>query len=215
MSVGWQSVHLDELDSIPLNEGLVWHPVRRRLGIAAFGINAYTSEQVGGAAVEDHDELGGGAGGHEELYLVVRGRATFTVGGESRDAPAGTLVFVSDPALRRSAVTEEEGTLVLAIGGEPGRAYEVSPWESYFAAIPSFKAERWDEAIALIEEGLRDRPAHPALLYNLACAESRAGRPLEALTHLREAVRGDASYLAASRTDPDFDPIRREPGFPG
>lgn len=214
MSDGWQSIHLDELDSIPVIESLVWHPVRRRLGIAAFGINAYTSQKVGGHVVEDHDELGGGAGGHEELYVVVRGRATFTVGGESRDAPAGTLVFVSDPALRRSAVAEEEGTLVLAVGGERGRAYEVSPWESYFAAIPSLKAERWDEAITLIEQGLRDRPGHPALLYNLACAESRGGRPVEALTHLQEAVRGEAKYLAAARTDPDFDPIRREPGFP-
>ena len=215
MSGGWQSIHLDELDSIPVIESLVWHPVRRRLGITAFGVNAYTSQKVGGHVVEDHDELGGGAGGHEELYVVVRGRATFTVGSESREAPAGTLVFVSDPALRRSAIAEEEGTLVLAIGGEPGRAYEVSPWESYFAAIPSLKAEHWEEAIALIEEGLRDRPGHPSLLYNLACAESRAGRPLEALTHLQEAVRGDAKHRAAAHADPDFDPIRREPGFPG
>ena len=90
----------------------------------------------------------------------------------------------------------------------------MSPWESYFAAIPALEAERWEEAIATIESGLRERPANPALLYNLACAESRAGRPLEALTHLQEAVRGDPSYLAAAAADPDFDPIRREPGFP-
>jgi tetratricopeptide (TPR) repeat protein len=211
---GWESVRLGELDSIPLLEGLIWHPIRRRLGIKAFGINAYTSEAVGAYVVEEHNELGGGAGGHEEVYLVVSGRATFTVGGETLDAPAGTIVFVSDPALERKAIAEEEGTLVLAIGGEPGRAYEVSPWESYFAAIPLFKAERWDEAIAMIEQGLEDRPGHPALLYNLACAESRGGRTLDALTHLQEAVRGDAKYRDAARTDPDFDPIRREPGFP-
>jgi tetratricopeptide (TPR) repeat protein len=212
---GWESVRLGELDSIPLLEGLIWHPIRRRLGIKAFGINAYTSEAVGAYVVEEHNELGGGAGGHEEVYLVVSGRATFTVGGETLDAPPGTIVFISDPALERKAIAEEEGTLVLAIGGEPGRAYEVSPWESYFAAIPLFKAERWDEAIAMIEQGLEDRPGHPALLYNLACAESRGGRTLDALTHLQEAVRGDAKYRDAARTDPDFDPIRREPGFPG
>jgi hypothetical protein len=215
MSEGWQSLHLDELASIPLFEGLVWHPVRRRLGITAFGINAYASETVGGQVVEEHDELGGGAGGHEELYLVVRGRATFTVAGESLDAPAGTLVFGSDPALRRGAVAEDERTLVLAIGGESGRAYEVSAWESYFAAIPLLAAERFDEAIEMIEQGLRERPGNPALLYNLACAESLGGRRLEALTHLQEAVRGDATYRARARHDPDFDPIRREPGFPG
>lgn len=212
---GWQAVTLDELESIPVAGGLVWHPIRRRLGIAAFGINAYSSETVGGHVVEPHDESGGGAGRHEEVYVVVRGRASFTVDGETVDAPAGTLVYVSDPTLRREAVAEEPGTLVLAVGGEPGRAYEVSPWEAYFAAIPFFKAERWDDAIALIEEGLRERPGHPSLLYNLACAESRSGRPLEALAHLQEAVRGDPKHRAAARDDPDFDPIRREPGFPG
>jgi len=43
---GWEKVHLDELDSIPV-AGVVWHPVRRRLGIEAFGMNAYTAEGVG------------------------------------------------------------------------------------------------------------------------------------------------------------------------
>jgi len=211
---GWEAVSLGGLESIPLFEGLVWHPVRRRLGIRAFGINAYTSDQAGGLVVEEHDETGGGAGGHEEVYVVVSGRATFTLGGETVAAPAGTLVFVADPAVKRKAVAEEEGTLVLAIGGEPGRAYEVSPWESYFAAIPAFKAERWEEAIALIEEGLAERPGNPALLYNLACAESRAGRTEDALGHLLQAVAGDGSYAARARDDGDFDAIRGDPRFP-
>src|SRR5205823_1535239 len=38
----------DELDRIPVMEGLEWRPLRRRLGIRAFGTNAYTSERVGG-----------------------------------------------------------------------------------------------------------------------------------------------------------------------
>ena len=103
--------------------------MRRRLGIRAFGINAYTSEGVGQHVVEEHDETGSGAGGHEEMYVVVRGRATFTLGGETLDAPAGTIVFIRDPAVKRVAIAEEEGTLVLAVGGEPGAPYEVSPWE--------------------------------------------------------------------------------------
>jgi tetratricopeptide (TPR) repeat protein len=210
----WEAVRLDELDSIPVLDTLLWHPIRRRLGIRAFGVNAYTSSEVGGYVVEPHDELGGGAAGHEELYVVVAGRATFTLGEETRAAPAGTLVFVSDPSLRRSAVAEEPGTLVLAVGGPPGEAYEISAWESYFAAAPAFREERWEDAIATIEEGLRARPGHPAILYNLACAESRAGRTAAALTHLEEAARGDSKYRAAAQTDPDFDAIRRETGFP-
>jgi tetratricopeptide (TPR) repeat protein len=214
VSSGWEVTRLDELDAIPIAEGLVWHPVRRRFGIGSFGVNAYTSEGVGGRVVEDHDEIGPGGAGHEELYLVVRGRATFTVGGESVEAPAGTLVYLRDPALRRGAIAEEDGTVVLAIGGEPGTAYQVSPWESYFAALPALRAERWEEAIELVEAGLREHPGNPSVLYNLACAESRAGRSLDALLHLQEAVRTRPEYAERARTDPDFDHIRREQGFP-
>ncbi len=211
---GWEATSLGELDSIPLFEGIVWHPVRRKLGIRAFGINAYTSEKVGELVIEEHDETGGGAGGHEELYVVMAGRATFTLDGESLDAPAGTLVFLSDPSVKRKAVAEEDGTLVLAIGAQPGIAYEPSPWEWYFAAMPAFREERWDDAIALMQTGLEERPGHPAILYNLACAESRGGRPLDALTHLRASIQADSKYADRAREDPDFDPIRREPGFP-
>lgn len=213
MSTGFEVVQLDALDSIPLFAGLVWHPVRRRLGIRAFGINAYSSEAVGKVVIEEHDETGSGAGGHEEVYVVLRGRATFTIDGERVDAPAGTLVFVRDPEQKRVAVAEEKGTLVLAIGGEPGRAYEVSPWEFFFAAEPLLKAGRSDEAIALLVEGLAEHPGNASLLYNLACAESKLGRPLEALTHLQEAIRANPKYGERARIDPDFDPIRREPGF--
>lgn len=209
---GWEAVTLDDLDSISV-AGVVWHPVRRRLGIRAFGINAYTAEAVGKHVVEEHDE-GGGGGGHEELYLVVRGRATFTVDGETLDAPAGTLVFIRDPKLKRSAVAENEDTLVVAVGGEPGKAYEVSPWEPAFAAVPLLDAGRYEEALELFVEGLREHPGNASLLYNLACAESRAGRTDDAISHLREAIVSEARYAERARADPDFDGIRGEPGFP-
>ena len=212
---GWTATRFDELESIPLFAGLVWHPIRRPLGVRAFGINAYTVEAAGQTVVEEHDEAGGGAGGHEELYVVISGSATFTIGGESLAAPAGSLVFISDPSLRRQAVADEAGTLVLAIGGSPGEPFGVSAWEPCFAALPALRAGRFDEAAALIATGLGEHPGHPTLLYNLACAESLAGRPQEALTHLQEAVRADPAAAARAATDPDFDPIRREPGFPG
>jgi tetratricopeptide (TPR) repeat protein len=212
---GWEVTSFGELDSVPLFEGLVWHPVRRRFGIQAFGINAYTAEKPGELVVEEHDEKGdGGAGGHEELYVVVSGRATFTLGGEPVEAPAGSLVFISDPAVRRKAIAEEAGTLVLAIGGVPGKPFEVSAWESYFAAMPALREQRYDDAIAMIEQGLSERPGHPALLYNLACAESLAGRSLDALAHLQQAVAADPKSREQAAADPDFDPIRHEPGFP-
>src|SRR5439155_12989075 len=84
--------HLDNLDSFPVAHGLEWHPIRRRFGIRSFGVNAYTAEKPGDWVVEEHKE----GSGHEELYLVVRGRAQFTLDGEERDAPAGTIVFLPD-----------------------------------------------------------------------------------------------------------------------
>ena len=51
-------------------------------------------------------------------------------------------------------------------------------------------------------------------LYNLACIESRAGRRLEALTHLQDAIRREPRLAEQARHDSDFAAIRREPGFP-
>ena len=59
----------------------------------------------------------------------MRGHAVFTIDGEDVDAPAGTLVFVRDPALLRSAVATEDGTAILAVGARPGAPYAVSRWE--------------------------------------------------------------------------------------
>src|SRR5205807_8779801 len=81
VSDAYEVLSLDELDRIPVREGLEWRPIRRRLGIRSFGANAYTSERVGGWVVEEHVE----GTGHEELYVVVSGRARFTLDGEELD----------------------------------------------------------------------------------------------------------------------------------
>ena len=109
--------------------GVGYRLMRRALGIKAFGVNAFTAD-AGGELIEEHDETGPNAGRHEELYVVIAGRARFTLDDATLDAPAGTLVFLPDPATRRYAVAEEPGTTVLAVGGKPGEAYEVSAWES-------------------------------------------------------------------------------------
>lgn len=208
---GWEAVHVDELDAVPV-AGVVWRPVRRRLGIRAFGMNAYTAEGAGRQIVEEHDER---TLGHEEVYVVVRGRATFTIGGEPLDAPAGTIVFIRDPELRRVAVAETEDALVLAVGNAPGRAYEPSPWEAWFAASPLVEAGRFDDARAIFDEALDEHPGHPSLLYNLACVEARGGRSEAALEHLRQALEAQPALAERAREDPDFETIRGAEGFPG
>jgi tetratricopeptide (TPR) repeat protein len=211
---GWEAVSLDDLDAIPV-AGVVWHPIRRRVGLTAFGLNAYSAAGAGEHVIEEHTEVTEDGGGHEEVYLVLRGHATFTVDGETRAAPAGTMIVLRDPKLRRSAVADEEDTLVLAIGTDPRHAHEISPWEFYFAAAPAIERGDWDEAIATIREGLELYPDGPSLLFNLACVESRAGHTAEAIEHLERAIAIDDKYVALAATDTDFDPIRGEPGFPG
>ena len=100
--------------------------------IRAFGMNAYTAANAGDLVVEDHNEE---SLGHEEVYVVLAGRATFTLGGEEFDAPAGTVVHLSDPKVQRVARAAEDGTRVLAVGGPPGEVYEPSPWESAFRVV--------------------------------------------------------------------------------
>jgi tetratricopeptide (TPR) repeat protein len=211
----FEVARLDELPELRPLESLVWRPVRRALGIEAFGVNAYTASAAGDEVVEDHDELGGGAGHHEELYVVLAGRAAFTVAGEAVDAPAGTLVFVRDPAARRHAVAQEADTTVLAIGAPRGEVYRVSPWESYFVALPYARAGDFVRAAELAAEGLERHPDNAALLYNLACFEAQAGRRDEALGHLRRAFEVEPEKVRAwAEHDSDLDPIREDPGYP-
>lgn len=202
---------LDELDAIPIAHGLLWRPIRMRFDLRGFGVNAYTAEEVGGQVVEEHTEQ---RLGHEEMYVVVRGRATFTLDGEEVDAPATTFVHIHDPSVRRVAIAQTPDTLVLALGGRPGSAFEVSTWETLFATIPATRAERWDEAIRLHEEALAEQPANASLLYNLACVETLSGRHLDGLRHLLDAVAIDPQTADWAQTDSDFAAIRGEPGFP-
>jgi tetratricopeptide (TPR) repeat protein len=208
----YEIARLDELDEIPVSHGLVWRPIRRRFDVRAFGVNAYTSDEVGGQVVEEHTES---QLGHEEIYLVLRGSATFTLDGEDVDLEAGSLVFIADPEVRRVAISRTPDTTVVALGGKPGAPYEVSAWEEIFASIPATRRGAFDEAIGLLAGALAERPDHPAILYNLACVEALAGKDLDALLHLERAVELDQKYARYAADDPDFDTIRDEPAFPG
>jgi hypothetical protein len=210
----YETVRLDELDRVPIGEhGLLWRPVRRRLGIEAFGVNAYTAEEAGQEVVEHHDETGSGAGRHEELYVVVRGHARFTLDGDEVDAPAGTFVFVRERSVRRGAFADEPGTTVLALGGRPGEAFQVSPWEYYFAAIPAFRERDYAGGIEIVREGLERYPDNPSVLYTLACFESLDGDSDSALEHLRHAAVHEPKVADWARHDSDLDPIRDDPRF--
>jgi hypothetical protein len=129
----WSSARLDEIPTTASGPYEAdWKPLRHHFGVRAFGVNAWVASEDGQELVEEHDELDSdedGPGGHEEMYLITAGHAEFTVDGTRFDAPAGTVVFVRDPALLRSAVASVAGTTVLCVGGWAGRAFEPSLWE--------------------------------------------------------------------------------------
>ena len=206
-------VRLDEVEALPTFGKLKWKPLRRRLGVTAFGVNAYWAERAGDELIEEHDELGAGAGHHEELYVVIGGAARFTVAGDEFDAPARTVVFVRDPAARRGAIATEPNTTALAVGGAAGQA-EVSPWESVAHAIPAWKSGDYETARATIEAGLEEHPDNPSLLYDLACLEALAGEPDAAIGHLRRAVELKPEYAKDAQNEEDFASIRTHPDFP-
>ena len=113
-----------------------WIPIRHRLGVTAFGTNGYRAARAGDLVVEPHDERRDGPDSEpeqEEMYVVVLGSATFTLDGETLDAPAGTVVFLPDPAVRREAVATEDDTVVLAVGSVPG-SHPQSEWEKRWLA---------------------------------------------------------------------------------
>ena len=79
-----QSLSLFEAETVPVVGGeLQWLPVRRSLGIRAFGTNAYRAARAGDLVVEEHVE----SPGQEEMYVVIAGAARFTIGGEDCSRP--------------------------------------------------------------------------------------------------------------------------------
>jgi hypothetical protein len=137
MSTGYRTLHLDDIATVRFPDAGVpsWKPVRRELGVRAFGTNAYVADAPGDVVVERHDELPDGqgdAGGHQEIYLVLDGAARFTVDGERFDVPKGGLVFVERPELEREAIALEPGTVVFAVGAPVGEPFTPSAWEDEF-----------------------------------------------------------------------------------
>jgi tetratricopeptide (TPR) repeat protein len=201
---GYEVASLTGIESMPGPGSLRWTPLRKHFGITAFGINAYTAAEAGQDVVEEHNEE---RLGHEEIYVVVTGRATFVLDGEERDVPAGSAVFLRDPTIKRHARAEEPGTTVLAIGGKPGQ-HEISAWEYFFAAYPKADAGDYEGALAELDAGLAQKPDHPPLLYHRACILAKAGRVDEARSWLDRALQGDPELQRWADEDEDLAELR-------
>jgi len=208
LSDGYEVAHIDELEELPINNGeFVWRPVRRRFGITAFGTNAYTGNS-GQRVIEEHAERDN----HQEMYVVLRGRASFTLGDDEVDAPAGTIVFVR-PNTGRGAIAAEDGTAVLAVGAKPGVVFEPSLWEDVFVANSYAEQGELEPARAVYAELIENHPDAWQGLFNAACFEARFGDHERAFEYLGRALELEPSAREYAEKDSDFDSIRDDERF--
>lgn len=208
MSDGYTILSLDEVETAS-HRGNTLIPVGQTLGLRTAGVNAWkgdTGEELVPPHEEDDDD--------EELYVVVSGRAKFTIGEEEADAPAGSLAFLP-PGVFRTAVAEEDGTIVLVAGGRAGKAFDASGWETFALADTYRRADRVAEARALVADLIAANPDYWGTHYNAACFEALAGNSDSALEHLRRTKELDADGRSAKyfREDSDLDSLRDDPRF--
>jgi tetratricopeptide (TPR) repeat protein len=205
----YKVAHIDEID--PIDDGRVpMRPVRGHLGITAFGANGFFAAKAGDRVINEHAE--DQENDPEELYVVVSGHARFEVGGDTIDAPQGTVVFVP-PGPRRTAFAEADGTTVLAIGATAGQAYEPSGWEIFASLYPLYNAGDYEAYIEQARPLIAANPEYGSALYNLACVESLAGRKEDAIESLRTAIERWPRSKELAPDDSDLDAIRDEPGY--
>jgi tetratricopeptide (TPR) repeat protein len=199
-------VRVEHLSDLRRPDG--WAPIRQALGIRAFGVNAWSADEPGAALIPEHEES---ATSHEELYVVLSGRAEFSVNGERFEGGPGTIVLVDDPAAMRGAVAVEAGTTVLSAGATRGAAFAPRSWEVNRDVLPLLDEGRFDEGRRLLTEALDRYPEKAELWFNLACAEAQLGERDAAIEHLAAAVSARPDLAAAADGDDELAPLRDDP----
>lgn len=199
-------VRLADLPQAEIGDHL-WHPLRRALGATGFGVGVYSAARAGDILVGTHDETGSGSNRHEELYVVLRGRALADLDGEQLELAPEEFLLV-EPEQRRGLRALVDGTSVLVVGGAPG-AVTPAPYEHWYTALTTDDPA---EAAAIAAGGLDDYPEHGQLNYQLACFRALAGELDAAARHLRQAVTSDERAWEWLTDDTDLDNLRAEPG---
>jgi quercetin dioxygenase-like cupin family protein len=98
-------------DSLGDNYG--FRKVRAPLGVTAFGVNWVVYPPGAEGVLHYHDT-------QDELYLVHRGTARFTVDGEEHIVEAGGLVHVESETPRLVSNAGEDDLYLLVVGGKGG-----------------------------------------------------------------------------------------------
>lgn len=201
----WRVAHLDDMERRGRDI-----PVRERMGMHAFGINAFTPSEDG-TLVSEHDEAGTG---QEELYIVLDGTATFELDGQTVDAGPGTFVFVG-PESRRKATGD---ATVVVVGATPGEAYQGvdwgEAWPYHTESMAAYREQRYADARDAVGRALELIPDHAGLNYNYACFATLAGDTGDdTFDHLRRSVELRPRFREDARRDDDFAAVWGDPRF--
>jgi tetratricopeptide (TPR) repeat protein len=213
---GYVFAKLEELEQAPLaapdatDEGRRRFDVRRSFDITAFGVQAFSAPS-GVDVIRAHDEMLLGEAGQEELYIVLKGAATFEIDGESIEAPEGSMLNVQ-PSANRKATAKDGETTILVVGGTPGKAYEPYPVEAS-EAFSAYSAGDYETALAKQRIVLEKRSEDPIVHFNAGCFAARAGLADEAIENLGRAVEINERVKELIATDEDLDSIREDKRF--
>jgi len=207
---GYEILSLDDLDQHQSSDGeLVLSPLRRRIGFRPAGVNVWVGRKAGDRVIEEHNQ----SDQQEELYVVLRGAARFTLGEESFDTTIGSFVHAPGGVFRGAVATEDD-TRVLAIGAKAGEVYAPSAWEDFYIAFAYLRGGDEAAGRAAMNEALEREPGDWRGSYNAACFEALAGHTDAAFDRLREALeRNRQDVLPYLDSDPDLAVLRSDPRF--
>ncbi len=117
--------HVDEMEA---SFGGGFRKVRAELGVTSFGVQVLEfPPDVTQYPEHDHADSG-----QEEVFGVVRGAGRIVVGDDEVPLTEGVWVRVG-PAERRKIYSGPDGLRLVALGGIPGKPYEI-PEASKLAA---------------------------------------------------------------------------------
>jgi hypothetical protein len=203
MEKGWRAVALEDVEAVPWQgTELIWRPLRHALNTRIAGMAAYTADRVGQEVVEGHVEAADGRG-HEEVYVVLRGCARFTLDGEQLDAPKGTFVCVA-PAVHRRAVATKPQTAVLALGGPPTFEPSASEWIERARAHARGDPQRARE---IVDELRTERPGSSGVEIAEALLARARGDSDQAKTILAALLDREPALREPLAADPDLGPL--------
>ncbi|HYP47634.1 MAG TPA: hypothetical protein VEQ61_03250 [Thermoleophilaceae bacterium] len=120
---------IDDMDAAFLGS---FKRARAELGVTSFGIQVIDFPPNAPDVYPEHDHADEG---QEEVFLLLRGSGELVIDGERHALDTETLVRVG-PAARRKLVSGPEGMRVLALGGLPGKPYEIKELSELGAPDP-------------------------------------------------------------------------------